>query len=203
MAARPGLTATKVVDAAVAVVDRDGLDGLALGRVAAELGVRTPSLYNHVGGLDDLRRLLTVRALEDLGAALRGAAVGRSGADALRALAAAQRSFARDHPGLYATTVPSTEVDDEQVRAAGQRVVDVVLACLAPYGLEGDEAIHAARSLRAAVHGFLALELAGGFGLAVDRGTSFAWLVDRLVDGLSSAPRPSPSSVPTTGRAGR
>lgn len=184
MAPRQGLTVDRIVDAAAAIADTDGLDRLTLGAVATALGVRTPSLYNHVGGLDDLRRQLTVRGITELGAALQRATVGRSGDDAVRSLARAARAFARERPGLYATTVPTTEVDDDAVRAAGDAVLQTVLAVLSGYDLDDQQAVHAARSLRAAVHGFVALERAGGFGLAVPVEDSFDWLTTLLTDGI-------------------
>lgn len=184
MAPRPGLTADRIVDAAAELADRDGYAALTLGRVAEALGVRTPSLYNHVAGLDELRRRLTVRAIDELGATLQRATVGRSTDAAVRAIAEAYRAFALAHPGLYATVVPSTEVDDDEIRRAGAAVVETVLAALDGYGLGPDDAIHATRSLRAAVHGFVALELGGGFGLAQPPEETFAWMTRLLADGI-------------------
>ena len=73
-------------------------------------------------------------------------------------------------------------------RPPGRRagVVDVVLAVLRGYGLEGDDAIHAARIIRAALHGFVALEAGGGFGLPLALDDSYARLVDVLDRGLST-----------------
>ena len=48
------------------------------------------------------------------------------------------------------------------MRAAAKGAVDVVLAVLRGYGLEGDDAIHAARAVRSALHGFVALEAGAG-----------------------------------------
>ena len=62
----------------------------------------------------------------------------------------------------------------------------MLAAVLGGSGLEGDDLIHAARALRSAVHGFAALEAAGGFGLAVDRDVSFRRLVEALADGIAS-----------------
>lgn len=186
MSPRPGLTVDRVVDAAVVVADRDGRDALTLGAVADLLGVRTPSLYNHVRGLDDLRRLLTVRALRELGEVVQRAAVGRSSDDAVRAIATAYRAFALDHPGLYAATVQTTEGGDAEVQQAGAEVLATVLAALGAYGLDDDEAVHATRTLRSAVHGFVSLELAGGFGLAQDPAATFTWMVDRLAEAFTA-----------------
>ena len=50
----PALTRERVVDAAIALVERDGLGELSMRRLAAELGAGTMSLYNHVADKDDL-----------------------------------------------------------------------------------------------------------------------------------------------------
>jgi hypothetical protein len=56
---------------------------------------------------------------------------------------------------------------------------------LAPYRLSEEEAIHAIRGLRSIVHGFLSLEVAGGFGMPVDLDASFHWLINLYIAGLS------------------
>ena len=185
---RAGLSTAAVVAAAAEIADADGLDRLTLARVAATAGVRTPSLYNHVESLDDVRRRVALLALRDLADALRDAAVGRAGDDALAAMADAYRAYARRHPGRYAATQRAPAAGDEEMRTAAAGAVDVVLAILRGYGLEGDDAIHAARAVRSALHGFVALETGGGFGIPVDLDESYARMVRALARGLRDAP---------------
>jgi len=185
---RAGLSTAAVVAAAAEIADAEGLDRLTLARVAAAAGVRTPSLYNHVESLDDVRRRVALLALRDLADALRDAAVGRAGDDALAAMADAYRAYARRHPGRYAATQRAPAEGDEEMRAAAKGAVDVVLAILRGYGLEGDDAIHAARAVRSALHGFVALETGGGFGIPVDLDESYARMVRALARGLRDAP---------------
>ena len=185
MSPRAGLTRERVVDAAADLADADGLDALTLARLAGTVGVRTPSLYNHVDGLDDLHLALTRRALRLLGDRLRAAGVGRAGPDAVRAIAVAYRRFAHEHPGLYAATVPTTEVNDDQVRALGHEVVATVLAVFRAYGMTEREQLHATRTLRSAVHGFVSLELGGGFGIPVDVDETFDRMLDTLLAGFA------------------
>jgi len=185
---RAGLSTAAVVAAAAEIADAEGLDRLTLARVAAAAGVRTPSLYNHVESLDDVRRRVALLALRDLADALRDAAVGRAGDDALAATADAYRAYARRHPGRYAATQRAPSEGDEEMRAAAKGAVDVVLAILRGYGLEGDDAIHAARAVRSALHGFVALEAGGGFGIPVDLDESYARMVRALARGLRDAP---------------
>jgi hypothetical protein len=67
------------------------------------------------------------------------------------------------------------------VIAAEDAVVRVALAVFEPYALDPETALHAVRGLRSAIHGFVSLELAGGFGLPLDRDASFHWLVRAII----------------------
>jgi AcrR family transcriptional regulator len=182
--ARRGLDRDRVVEAAATIADAGGLDAVTLARVASELGVRSPSLYNHVAGREGLVRAIAVRATRELGVALRRAATGKAGAGAVAAVADAHRAYALAHPGRYAATVRAPAAGDAEHEAAAAEVVDVLLAVAGSMGLEGDDRVHAVRALRSAVHGFAALEAGGGFAIPVDPDASFRRLVDALAGGL-------------------
>lgn len=51
---RPGLTLERIVGAAVAVADEEGLAAVSMAKVASRLGFTTMSLYRHVSGKDEL-----------------------------------------------------------------------------------------------------------------------------------------------------
>jgi AcrR family transcriptional regulator len=187
--ARAGLNTGVVVASAARLADAEGLEALTLARLAAAAGVRTPSLYNHVAGLDDVRRRVALVALGELAGALREAAVGRAGDDALTAIAHAYRDYARRHPGRYAATQHAAAAGDAELAAAGGAALDVVLAILRGRGLEGDDALHAARAVRSALHGFVTLEAGGGFGIPLDLDESFERMVAALARGLNGSAR--------------
>ncbi len=186
---RAGLTTDRVIAEAEAVADEVGLPGLTLAAVAVRLGVRLPSLYKHIEGMDGLQRALSVRAKTELGDILARAAAGRSGRAALRVVAQAYRDWALEHPGRYAATVKAPAPEDAADLAASSAAVLVVLAVLSGYGLTDDAAIDATRAIRAALHGFVVLESSGGFALPVDIDRSFAAMVDALDVALSSWPK--------------
>jgi len=189
---RPGLDAERVADAAVAIADARGFDALTLARLASELGVRTPSLYHHVAGLEGARRAVALRGMRELGTALRTAAMGRSGADALRSVAAAYRAYALAHPGAYAATQRTDLADGGELQAAAARTVAVVFAVLRHW--ESDEArlVHLVRAVRSALHGFVALESGRGFGMDAPVDRSFDELVVLVVAGLDAHAAGSP-----------
>jgi hypothetical protein len=116
----------------------------------------------------------------ELARSLSTAVAGRSGQDAVRSLAHAYRDYALSHPGRYRLTQRVPDPDDPQHLAAAESAVQSVFAALRGYGLQGDEAIHATRAMRSALHGFVSLEIEGGFGLPQDVGQSFERLVSAL-----------------------
>ena len=187
MAKRVGIDKDAVVRAAAKIADDDGWDALTLARVAKKLRIRSPSLYNHVGGLEGLRRELKLLALRDLNAALSRATIGKSRDDAVRGLAAAYRAFVKRHPGTYAATMVAAPKNDPALEAAASHIVETILSVLSGYGLDRREGLHAIRALRSTVHGFAALEIAGGFGIPLDVDKSFDWLVSALLKGLSAS----------------
>jgi AcrR family transcriptional regulator len=189
---RAGLTPQRVVQEAGAVADAAGLDRLTLAAVAERFGVAIPSLYKHVNGLDGLRRDLAVLAVRELTAALSRAAVGRAGRDALHAMAGAYRAYATSHPGRYAASVRAPAPGDSEHLAAAEDALAVFRAVLAGYGITGADAIDAIRGLRAAMHGFVALEAAGGFGLPQSVDASYRRLVDALDTALTAWPATTP-----------
>jgi AcrR family transcriptional regulator len=181
---RSGLDTVRVVQEAVRIADSNGLAQVTLARVAQSLGVQAPSLYNHVEGLPGLLRQITLLSLGELTDAMRDAAVGRSGEDALRSVARAYRAYAQAHPGRYAATIRAPAPDDAELVAAGSRAVEVMVAVLASWGFTGDRVLHRVRVVRSALHGFISIEAEGGFGLALSLDQSFELVLQTLVAGL-------------------
>jgi AcrR family transcriptional regulator len=180
---RAGLSSEVVVAEAVRLVDEVGPERLTLAALAQRFGVALPSLYKHVGGLEDLHGRLAVVAARDLGAALRRAATGKAGADATAAIAAAYRRYAGEHPGCYGYLLRPRVGDAEHARAS-REILDVLNDVLAGYGIDRDEdLVDAARLLRSLLHGWVALETGGGFAMARSVDRSF----ERLVRALDAA----------------
>lgn len=189
MSPRAGLDRAVVVEAAAALADEEGFEDLSLARLAERLGVRKPSLYNHVAGLEGIRRELVLMGLRELGRALSHAAVGKSGEAGIFALGQAYRVFVKERPGLYGATVRSYRIyapEDPELGASEGEALETVLTVLASCGIRGEGAVHAARGLRAVAHGFATLEAAGGFGMPADVDESFRRLLRAFVAGLRS-----------------
>lgn len=183
--ARRGLDIQTVLTAAAEIANATGADYLTLALVAEKLNVKSPSLYNHVAGLPELKRLLMLYGYGQLKEQLRAATTGREDVGALRSFAHAYIDFAKRQPGVYELTLKAPSGEDPELAKAGQELVDHLLQLMKACGLEGKDGVHAVRGLRSMVHGFAAIERQGGFGMPVDLNESIDFMMEIFIQGIS------------------
>ncbi|HZU56934.1 MAG TPA: WHG domain-containing protein [Actinocrinis sp.] len=187
---RAGLSPDAVVDAALEILDARGSDGLTLKAIADATGVAAPSLYKHVRGLPELRRLLAIRILNETAEQMGAVVMGRAGEDALKAYLTEYRRLASEFPHRHAL-IERAYYDDPAFTAASERLVNVAYAVVRGFGLTGEDLVHAVRCVRAAVTGFVSLELGLGYRAPTETDASFAYLSRVLATGL----RPSSAAA--------
>jgi AcrR family transcriptional regulator len=180
---RAGLSTDAVVDVALALVDEKGLDALSLAAVADRAGVAGPSLYKHVGSLAELRDLMAIKVIRQATGLFRAQVMGRSSDDAVEALMRANRAYVLANPGRY-ELIPLDPLHRDGMAEVGRELLEVFIAVMRGYGLDETATTHAIRRLRATIHGFVDLEIGGGFGLPEDIETSFDQLIDMVLRSL-------------------
>lgn len=188
--ARVGLTAERLTRAGAELADTSGFEQVTVSALARHFDVKVASLYSHVKSSRDLKVRIALLALEEL--ADRGAAAlaGRAGKDALTAFANVYRDYAREHPGRYAAA--QLRLDPEEAAAgAGVRHAQMSRAVLRGYRLSEPDETHAVRLLGSVFHGYVSLELSGGFShSAPDSQESWTRIVDALDALLRHWPAP-------------
>ena len=178
------LSRDAIVNAALTFLDRDGWDALTINALATQLGTKGPSLYNHVDSLEDLRRTVRMRVVDDIIGMLNTVGDGRTRDDAVVAMASSYRSYAHHHPGRYsAFTRMPLGGDDPEYTAATRAAAQPVIEVLASYGLEGELGFFAALEFWSALHGFVLLEMTGVMD-AIDTDAVFTDMVLRLAAGM-------------------
>lgn len=189
----------EVVTAAEEIVDRVGWDGLTMTVLAGELGIKVPSLYSHVRSLDAVRGSIQVRTMEALGAELRTAAMGQSGAAGVAHLAAVYRAFVRSWPRRYEGTTREP-IDRDAFLAASLDANDALRAMLRSLDLDGEDLLYAEIAVFAALHGFATLEASRFFGDVFDADRVFALVLEGALAPLTtptlSATFPSEPRLP-------
>ena len=184
------LTREAVVAEAVRCVEELGIEGLSMNALAQRLGIRTPSLYNHVAGVEDLRTAVADVALGRMVAELDAAYEKLDDlSERITAGCWIVLEFARKNPGLYRNFILSTRSRDEVELLPGSRMdSNPVERWLRARGIPEEQMLHGSRALRAALHGFVLMDLSGSFTLgSVEE--SFAWLLATLTDAITTVPK--------------
>jgi AcrR family transcriptional regulator len=156
----------QVLAAAEALVDKDGWRELTMTALAAELGVKVPSLYNHVENLEALRGELQSRTLRAIGVKLNRRVMGRTGPEAFNAMIDSFRRFANEYPGRYDLAMQAP-VDLDEFTAATADAGAALAAVVRSYGID-DTSLELQLAAFAALHGVINLEHAGFFPPFID-----------------------------------
>ncbi len=193
--ARAGLTPERLTRAGAELADEVGFDQVTVSALARRFDVKVASLYSHVRNSQDLRTRIALLSLEELADRAAEALAGRAGKDALVALANVYRDYAREHPGRY--TAAQLRLDPETAAAsAGVRHAQMTRALLRGYDLTEPDQTHAVRLLGSVFHGYVSLEMGGGFSHSAPD-TQETW--SRSLDALDALLRnwPAPTDPPT------
>ncbi len=187
--ARAGLSTERLARAGLELADEVGFEQVTVSALARRFDVKVASLYSHVRSSQDLKTRIALLALAELADQVSAAVAGRAGKDALIAFASVYRDYARDHPGRYAAA--QLRLDTETALAsAGPRHAQLARAILRGYHLTEPDETHAVRLLGSVCHGFVSLELGGGFShSAPDTEQSWSRILDALDALLLNWPR--------------
>jgi AcrR family transcriptional regulator len=154
--ARQPLTGERIVQAAVEMIDREGVDGLSMRKLGAALGVEGMALYRHVGSKE---RVLD-GVVETLLAELELPAAGSSSwIDACYAIARSYRRIAHRHRGAFQLLALSPLTTAQRFERAQAPV-----AILRAAGFSDTAAHRAFQTLLGYSDGFLLRELTDGPG---------------------------------------
>ncbi|MFJ2605337.1 TetR/AcrR family transcriptional regulator [Streptomyces sp. NPDC087425] len=196
---RVGLTAERLALAGAELADEVGFEQVTVSALARRFDVKVASLYSHVRNSHDLKTRIALLVLAEMADRAASALAGRAGKDALVALANVYRDYARAHPGRYAAS--RLRLDPATAAAsAGVRHAQMTRAVLRGYDLTEPDQTHAVRLLGSTFHGYVSLELAGGFSHSTpDSQESWTRVLDAL-DALlrawpAAAAPPAPSQA--------
>jgi AcrR family transcriptional regulator len=180
-----------LLEAAEAVLARDGLAGVTVRAVAAEAGVAPMGVYNRFGSKDGLIGALVMRSFD----LLREAVADRGEPDPLERLRGAgrrYREFALSHPQHYAVIFLSRPRHDaseqpeveEHARAAFETLVGHVVYGIEAGAIRPGDPVDLAQQIWSTVHGAVALEL-GDMILTDDPQVTYEHLLELVIAGLS------------------
>lgn len=160
---------TRLLDAAARAVADDGVGALSLRTLASRVGTSTTAVYSLFGGRAELLQALYVQAFSGFGAAQEAVPATDDPAADLRGLGHAYRSWALEHPHLYAIMFGGALVGiepDENTLEHCRTTMDPLLSAVArglDRGVLGHGGVQTiGLAIWAGVHGAVSLELTAG-----------------------------------------
>jgi AcrR family transcriptional regulator/transposase len=166
------LARDRVLEAALAVAEREGFERLSMRLVARELDASTMALYRHVKNKDDLLDGVVERLLGELRLPDESLPWDRR----LRMLAAELRVLARRHPELFGLLWRRRAVG-----AGATRAREAAIRALCDAGLDPEAAARRERLLSTVIMSFAFSEVAGRFA-GLDADAEFEEALELLAD---------------------
>lgn len=179
-----GLDKATIIDTAARMADEGGIASITLKSLAEKLGVKSPSLYKHISGLDELNKELMLYGWELLEKEMMKAAIGKAKDDAVIALGYAYRNFAASHRGLFEAMQWYNMYQTNEHLQATEGLVSVIFQVLDAYDLMEEQKVHIVRMLRGFLHGFSAIENHNGFGNPLPVEDTFDFSLRIIIGGI-------------------
>jgi len=160
---KAGLNKEQILAKSIELIEQRGAAGISMHELAEALGVKTPSLYNHITGIEELELAIARYSGDALRNALTGAVTGRQKDDAVTALAAAYRKFGKEHPGMYDTVMSLPKTGKSEFSEIIRIAIRPIVQTIREYNLSDEQTVHWQRVLRSIMHGFISQEKSGFF----------------------------------------
>lgn len=184
--ARAGIDKSKIIGRAAQMANEIGIEKITLKMLADDLRIQTPSLYNHIKGLADLKRELMIYSWKQMEDRLLNAAVGVSGEDALKAMCYAFLEYAKENPGVFGAMVGCNKFEDAETDKATSRLLLMLFKSMSSMNISEKNCNHLIRTLRSFLEGFPLLVINNAFGNPISMDDSFVVSIDVLIAGIKT-----------------
>ena len=181
---KAGLNKDIILKATAEIADEQGVASITLKALAEKLGVKSPSLYKHISGLEELNKELMLYGWRSLGKEVAKSAIGKAKDDAIKAIFYAYRSYVKQHPGVFEAMQWYNMYLTEENLQATEGLVEILFQVLSGYGLEEQQKVHIGRMFRGFLQGFMSVECHGGYGNPLPVQDSFDFALEIMLNGI-------------------
>ena len=179
-----GLDKAILLETAAKMADAEGIAHITVKSLAEKLGVKSPSLYKHISGLDELYKELMLYGWSLLEKEMMKAAIGKAKDDAIIALSYTYRNFAASHRGLFEAMQWYNMYQTKEHLQATEGLVSIIFQVLDAYDLPEEQKVHVVRMLRGFLQGFSAIEIHNGYGNSIPIEDTFDSSLKIILNGI-------------------
>lgn len=165
------------------MIDECGMNAFSVRQLAAKLGVRVSSLYNHIDNENDLFLEAAKRAADMYSAYIEDTVRDLPLEEATYRAGDAFRTFLSEHKYLYELLINPRWIGNPEFEKVNERFTQPIYYLLRQYGIEDQTAIgHIYVAMRVVTHGFASLETLGMFdGLSIDPTESYHMMIKSVI----------------------
>jgi len=155
-------------------------------KIAADLVTEMEAFFGKVDTIPQMKQALAIAGYQGLRRQIEKAVEGKTGLDAVRAMALAMRSFALGSPGLAVASFRDPEIDNPEYQKAAGQLAQTVRRVFSDVGITDESAKHAIRILKSLVRGFVLGEMSAQVARPMEYQKSYVLAVEIFVSGLGA-----------------
>lgn len=175
-----------IIETSAHLANKVGLDNLSLKMIAEELNIKSPSLYNHISSLDEIKSQLMVYGWKQMEEKMIDAAVGVSGYDALKNMCNIFYDYATNNKGIFTAMLWYNKYESKKLENATTRLFNIVFKVMKPLNITDENINHIIRTLRGFLEGFSLLVNNNAFGNPISIKESFDLSLEIIMNGIKS-----------------
>ena len=184
--ARMGLDKNAVISRAAQLANDIGLDNITLKALANDLNIQPPSLYYHIGGLDDLKKELMIYGWLQMEDQILEAVAGISGYDAIEVICREFVKYATENPGVFNAMLWYNKFENDKTNNATKKLFSVVFKVFSSLNISQEDSDHLMRTFRSFLEGFALLVNHNAFGNPISINDSFDLSLKVLMAGMKT-----------------
>lgn len=175
-----------IIETAALISNKVGLENLSLKMIAEELNIKSPSLYNHISSLNNIKERLMIYGWKQIENKMIDSAVGVSGYEALKNMCHAFYDYTTNNKGVFTAMLWYNKYDNEEKENTTKRLFDMLFRVMKSLNINDDNINHTIRTLRSFLEGFSLLVNNNAFGNPISIKESFDLSLEIIMNGIQS-----------------
>ena len=181
-----GLTREKVIEEAGVLANEQGLNAVTITNLAKHLGIKKPSLYNHIKDQEDILRGIMISGWNHVSNEICPKITTDDPKQAINELSHAIYDYAIANPGIYEAMLWYNTYENEELKLVSEGLYKFFFSQTDKLGIERSMANHLLRTYRSLIEGFILLVIHNSFGNPVSIEESFQISIDMFTNGLDT-----------------
>ena len=175
-----------IIETSACIANKFGLDNLSLKIIAEELNIKSPSLYNHIRSLEEIKQRLMIYGWKQMEEKMLDSAVGVSGYEALKNMCYAFYDYAINNKGVFTAMLWYNKYESVQKENATTRLFNMLFKVMRSLDISDDNINHIVRTLRSFLEGFSLLVNNNAFGNPISIKESFDLSLEIIISGIKT-----------------